>query len=62
MITLDPAGPAEQPVLENLFQLHAYDWSELGGLDVGGNGRFADPLLAACWRDDDRHPFLIRVE
>ena len=62
MITLDPADAAERPVLENLFQLYAYDWSELGWLDVGPNGRFADPSLSAYWQDDDRHPFLIRVD
>ena len=62
MISLDPAGAAERPVLENLFQLYAYDWSELGWLDVGRDGRFADPSLAAYWQDNDRHPFLIRVD
>jgi len=62
MISLDPADAAEQPVLENLFQLYAYDWSELGWLDVGQSGRFADPSLAVYWQDDDRHPFLIRVD
>ena len=62
MITLDPAGAAERPVLENLFQLYAYDWSELGWLDVGDDGRFADPSLDAYWQDDHRHPFLIRVD
>jgi len=62
MISLDPADAEEQPVLENLFQLYAYDWSELGWLDVGRSGRFADPSLAVYWQDDDRHPFLIRVD
>jgi len=62
MISLDPAGAAERPVLENLFQLYAYDWSELGWLDVGRDGRFADPSLDSYWRDDDHHPFLIRVD
>lgn len=62
MISLDPAGATERPVLENLFQLYAYDWSEIGWLDIGVNGRFAEPSLDAYWRDDDRHPFLIRVD
>jgi predicted acetyltransferase len=62
MISLDPASTAERPVLENLFQLYAYDWSELGWLEVGRNGRFAEPSLASYWQDDDRHPFLIRVD
>jgi len=62
MISLDAASAAERPVLENLFQLYAYDWSELGWTEVGRDGRFADPSLDAYWRDDDRHPFLIRVD
>jgi len=62
MISLDPASATERPVLENLFQLYAYDWSELGWLDVGRDGRFAAPSLAAYWQADDRHPFLIRVD
>jgi predicted acetyltransferase len=62
MISLDPAGATERPVLENLFQLYAYDWSELGRLEVGHDGRFADPSLGVYWQDADRHPFLIRVD
>ena len=62
MISLDPASAAERPVLENLFQLYAYDWSELGWLEVGGDGRFADPALDAYWLEGHHHPFLIRVD
>jgi predicted acetyltransferase len=62
MISLDPATAAERPVLENLFQLYAYDWSELGWLEVGRDGRFADPSLDAYWQDGHHHPFLIRVD
>jgi predicted acetyltransferase len=62
MISLDPASAAERPVLENLFQLYAYDWSELGWMELGPDGRFADPSLDGYWRDPDRHPFLIRVD
>ena len=62
MISLDPASTAERPVLENLFQLYAYDWSELGSLDVGRDGRFAVPSLDAYWQEGHHHPFLIRVD
>ncbi len=62
MTSLDPASDAERPVLENLFQLYAYDWSELASLDVGRDGRFAAPMLDAYWREGDHHPFLIRVD
>lgn len=62
MISLEPASAAERPALENLFQLYAYDWSELGWLEVGGDGRFAAPSLDAYWQEGHHHPFLIRVE
>jgi predicted acetyltransferase len=62
MISLDPAGAAERHVLENLFQLYAYDWSELGWLEVGSDGRFSDPALDAYWQGGHHHPFLIRVD
>src|SRR3954465_958711 len=62
MISLDPASAAERPVLENLFQLYAYDWSELGWLDVGRDGRFAAPSLDEYWQEGHHHPFLIRVD
>jgi len=62
MISLSPAAPEKRVVLENLFQLYAYDWSELGRLDVRDDGRFADYPLDDYWRDDWRHPFLLRVD
>jgi predicted acetyltransferase len=62
MISLDPAAPEERAALANLMQLYVYDWSELGGLDVRADGRFADYPLDAYWRDDWRHPFLVRVD
>jgi len=62
MISLDPAAPEESATLGNLMQLYVYDWSELGGLDVGADGRFADTPLDAWWSEDWRHPFLLRVD
>lgn len=62
MISLDPASVIERPVLENLFQLYAYDWSAFGWLDVRPDGRFADPSLDVYWQGDHHHPFLIRVD
>jgi predicted acetyltransferase len=62
MISLDPASAAERPLLESLFQLYAYDWSELVSLEIGRDGRFATPSLDAYWQEAHHHPFLIRVE
>jgi predicted acetyltransferase len=62
MISLDPAARAERVALANLMQLYVYDWSELQKLDVADDGRFADYPLDPYWRDEGRHPFLLRVE
>ncbi|HTA20455.1 MAG TPA: GNAT family N-acetyltransferase, partial [Polyangia bacterium] len=62
MISLDPATRDERGVLENLFQLYAYDWSEIRPLDVGPDGRFEDYPLDAYWLEPWRHPFLLRVD
>jgi predicted acetyltransferase len=62
MISLDPAHEDERGVLRNLLQLYVYDWSELLSLDVGVDGRFADPPLDVYWTEVGRHPFLLRVD
>lgn len=62
MLSLRPAAKEERIVLSNLMQLYTYDWSELGPFDVGEDGRFDDYPLDAYWHDDERHPFLLRVE
>jgi predicted acetyltransferase len=62
MIALTPATREQRVVLDNLMQLYTYDWSELGPLDVGEDGRFADYPLAPYWQDDWRHPLLLSVD
>jgi len=62
MISSDPAAEHERGTLANLLQLYSYDWSELNSIDVGNDGRFDDYPIDAYWRDDWRHPFLIRVD
>jgi predicted acetyltransferase len=61
-VSLRSAAREEQPLLENLMQLYAYDWSELRDADVGDDGRFAAMELAPYWLDAWRHPLVIRVE
>jgi predicted acetyltransferase len=48
--------------LAALFELYAYDFSEVLGLDVGDDGRFRAPALDGYWTDPRRHAFLIRVD
>ena len=60
-VRLIEAAPADEPMLERLMQLYAYDFSEFMGWDVGEDGRFPGALLATCWTETWRHAFVIRV-
>jgi predicted acetyltransferase len=62
-VTLVEMPRASEPVLEQLMQLYAYDFSEIMGLEIGEDGRFrGGPPLASCWTDAWRHPYLIRAD
>jgi len=61
-VLVSPAARVEEQALRALFELYAYDFSELLGLDLGDDGRFAVPSLAAYWEDPRRHPFLVRID
>ena len=49
------------PVLDNLFQYYVYDFSEVIGVDVADDGKFARRSCEVYWEDAWRHPFLARV-
>jgi len=57
-----PAAPEQAPILANLLELYAHDFSEFHPLDLGENGRFGYRSLPLYWSDPGRHPFLIRLE
>jgi predicted acetyltransferase len=60
-MTVVRAELADRDTLRNLMQLYGYDFSDILGLDVEDDGRFADRPLDAYWQDAWRHPFLIRA-
>jgi predicted acetyltransferase len=66
-VEVQPAGFADKPLIEGLFQFYAYDFSELepaGSKDFAFNadGRFEPyPYMDAYWSEPDRWPLLIRV-
>ena len=49
------------PILANLFELYAHDFSDFHSIEPGPDGRFGYPDLALYWSEPGRHPFLIRV-
>lgn len=55
-----PAAAEDQPVLANLLELYAHDFSEFLDLDLNHEGRFGYDKLPLYWQDPGRHPFLIR--
>jgi predicted acetyltransferase len=56
------AEPSAQEALRNLFQLYAYDFSEILALDVDETGRFEGEPSDAYWSDSWRFPFVLRVD
>jgi predicted acetyltransferase len=56
-------APAEQaPILANLLQLYAHDFSEFLNVEIGTDGRFTYNPLSLYWSEAGRHPFLIWVD
>jgi predicted acetyltransferase len=61
-VTLAPAAPEDRAVLDNLWQLYVYDFSEMMDLALRDDGRFEGRAFDAYWVDPWRHPFLLRVD
>jgi predicted acetyltransferase len=57
-----PAEAEQEPVLANLLELYAHDFSELLDLRLGPDGRFGYPGLSRYWTEEGRVPFLVTVE
>ena len=56
------AAPEQEPILANLLELYAHDFSEFSPLELGADGRFGYKKLRLYWIESDRHPFLVRVD
>jgi predicted acetyltransferase len=56
-----PALPEQQPILANLLELYAHDFSEFQNLALGPDGRFGYKHLPTYWSEPNRHPFLVRM-
>jgi len=59
-IQLEPATPNQQPILENLLELYAHDFSEFFEIEIGEDGRFGYPNVGLYYSEPGRHPFLLR--
>src|ERR1044072_3049496 len=56
-----PAPLDQRPVLANLLELYAHDFSEFVDLNLGPDGRFGYEHLRLYWEEPGRHPFLIKA-
>ena len=56
------AAAEQEPVLANLLELYAHDFSEIIDLQLHPDGRFGYPRLAEYWVEDGRFPFLVKVD
>jgi predicted acetyltransferase len=61
-IEVMPATTEQAPVLANLLELYAHDFSEFSDLKIGMDGRFGYEPLALYWRESNRFPFLVRAD
>jgi predicted acetyltransferase len=58
-VQLELARREQSPILANLLELYAHDFSEFQPLDIGPEGRFGYKSLPLYWSESNRHPFLI---
>jgi predicted acetyltransferase len=56
------ASAQQQPVVANLLELYAHDFSEFVDLQLQPDGRFGYPELSRFWSEDGCFPFLVTVD
>src|SRR5215469_11720269 len=61
-LDLIPAAHDQQPVLANMLELYAHDFSEFLPIELGDDGRFGYRNLPLYWSDTNRQPFLARLQ
>jgi predicted acetyltransferase len=52
----------QKPILANLLELYAYDFTEHCDFDIGDNGFYGYPNLSTYWSEPNKHPYLILVD
>jgi predicted acetyltransferase len=61
LVEIIPASAEQEPILANLFELYAHDFSEFMELELGPDGRFGCESLSLYWKEAGRYPFLIKA-
>jgi len=61
VIQVVPASHEQEPIIANLLELYAHDFSEFHHLELAADGRFGYQDLPLYWSEPDRHAFLVKV-
>jgi predicted acetyltransferase len=61
-IEVIPATSEQQPIVENLLELYAHDFSEFHNVELGPDGRFGYKNLPLYWLEANRYPFLVEID
>ncbi len=62
-IEIIPTNAEHAPILANLLELYAHDFSEFLHLDLEADGKFNSfPGLTDYWNEPGHHPFLLKVD
>lgn len=59
---LEAVQRQQAPILANLLELYAHDFSEFHHLEIGEDGRFGYKSLPLYWGNLERRAFFIRVD
>ena len=56
------ASPDQEPILANMLELYAHDFSEFLSLKLGPDGRFGYSRLHLYWEEGTRHPLFVKAD
>ena len=59
---LVPATAEQEPVIANMLELYAHDFSEFHAIELGPDGRFGYPNLPLYWKEPGRYAFLVKMD
>lgn len=62
LLEIIPATEEQMPIVANLLELYAHDFSEFHHLELGADGRFGYAPLPLYWSEPNRHPFLVKMD
>ena len=61
-LEISEAHIGEKSLIQHMMELYRYDFSEFDNSDLDANGYFGYRWLDHYWTEEDRHPFIIRVD